>query len=79
MRMFVLSVLFAAGVGLAGAGGAAAAPATGGFSPATGINPLVQKTYVVVVRHPHRCHRVKVCHVGPYGHRHCHWDTVCRH
>lgn len=56
MRNFVLSVLLAAGVGLAAATGATATPASGGFSPATGIDPLVQKVYVVIIGRP-RCHK----------------------
>ncbi len=77
MRKIVLSVLLAAGVGLAGVGGAAATPATGGFSPATGIAPLVQKTEVIVIRHPRRCHKVEVCRIGRHGIRVCHWKRVC--
>jgi hypothetical protein len=77
MRKIVLSVLIAAGVGLAGASGASATPAAGGFSPATGINPLVQKAYVVVVGKP-RCYTKRTCYINRWGHRHCSYKRVCR-
>lgn len=71
MRMFLLSALFAVGVGLAGTVGASAAPASGvGLSTAEINASLVEQVRV-------RCRQVRVCRVGPYGRR-CHWTRVCR-
>ncbi len=74
MRMIVLSALFAAGVGLAGAGSAVAAPLSN-----NGINNAAQSTSIIdqiqYRRGPH-CRSVRVCRSGPYGRR-CRVDRVC--
>ncbi len=82
MRKIVLSALFAAGIGLAGVTGAAAAPA----SPVPGMAPssLVTEAQVIVVRPPgyrhHRryCYNVRRCWRGAYGRRVCEVRRVCR-
>jgi hypothetical protein len=71
--MIVLSALFAAGVGLAGAGSAVAAPLSN-----NGINNAAQSTSIVdQIQYGHRCRMVRVCRSGPYGRR-CRTDRVCR-
>ena len=74
MRMIVLSALFAAGVGLAGAGNAVAAP----FSN-NGINNAAQSTSIIdqVQYRGERCRTIRVCRNGPYGRR-CRAERVCR-
>jgi hypothetical protein len=72
--MIVLSALFAAGVGLAGAGSAIAAPLSN-----NGINNAAQSTSIIdqIQYHGQRCRMVRVCRSGPYGRR-CRTDRVCR-
>ena len=71
MRMIVLSALFAAGVGLAGAGSAIAAPISNGASNANMSTPLVEQVAM-------RCRMVRACRVGPHGRRVCRTDRICR-
>ena len=81
MRSIVLSALFAAGIGLAGVTGAAAAPASltlDGVAPAS----LVTQAQVVIVgpryRHRRYCYNVRRCWRGAYGRRVCAVRRVCR-
>jgi hypothetical protein len=75
MRMIVLSALFAAGVGLAGMGGAIAAPVSNGLNGvANSSSTLLEQ---VQWRRGHRCRSVQVCRRGPWGRR-CHVERVCR-
>ena len=78
MRMTLLSALFALGVGIAGVSAANAAPAAA--IDGTANAALVQQAQAVIVVEPHRrrCRSVRVCRVGPYGGRRCHWERVCR-
>ncbi|HEU5017308.1 MAG TPA: hypothetical protein VFT69_04995 [Pseudolabrys sp.] len=78
MHKIVLSVLFAAGVGLAGTAGASAAPAAG-FSPVPAAAPLVEQVQYYRYRHWHRrhCWTERVCRRGLYGRR-CWVRRVCR-
>jgi len=78
MRMILLSTLFALGIGFAGMAAVNAAPGTGNLAGAANATSLVQQAEVVIVTHPHRCRSVRVCHIGPYGGRVCHWERVCR-
>jgi len=74
MRMIVLSALFAAGVGFAGAGSAVAAPVSN-----AGLNNAVQSSSIldeVQYRRGPNCRMVRVCRSGPYGRR-CRTDRVC--
>jgi hypothetical protein len=73
--MLVLSALFAAGVGLAGAGSAVAAPLSN-----NGINNAAQSTSIIdqIQYRGQRCRMIRVCRSGPYGRRVCRMDRVCR-
>lgn len=75
MRMIVLSALFAAGVGLAGMGGAIAAPASNVLNGAMNSSSTLLEQ--IQYRRGHRCRSVQVCRRGPYGRR-CHVERVCR-
>ena len=77
MRMTLLSALFALGVGLAGVSAANAAPAAAIDGANASLVTQVQ-TVIVVDPHRRRCRSVRVCRVGPYGGRACHWERVCR-
>ena len=70
MRMIALSALVALGLGFAATTGASAAPASG-LSQGLNASSLLQDVAV-------RCRNVRVCRVGPYGGRRCHWERVCR-
>ncbi len=72
MKTIILSALFAAGLGLAGIGGAVAAPVS------NGINNAEQSSMLEQVQWRHRCRSVTVCRRGPMGGRRCHTDRVCR-
>jgi hypothetical protein len=68
MKTIVLATMFALGLGLAGMGGAFAAPLGNGLNTAAANNSsLVQVQW-------HR-HCRTVCRRGPYGRRHC--ERVC--
>lgn len=73
MRKLALTALFALGVGLAASAASAAPISTGaaGLSTAGISASLVEQTAV-------RCRTVRVCRIGPYGHRVCRWTRVCR-
>jgi hypothetical protein len=71
MKKFVLSTLFALGVGLAGATGATAATIGSGIGQATNATLIEQAALV--------CRRIEVCHRGRFGHSRCHWERVCHH
>ncbi len=75
MRMIVLSALFAAGVGLAGMGGAIAAPVSNGLNGATNSSSTLLEQ--IQWRRGYRCRAVTVCRRGPWGRR-CHTERVCR-
>lgn len=74
MRMIVLSALFAAGMGLAGAGSAVAAPLSN-----NGINNAAQSSSIIdqiqYRRGPH-CRTVRVCRTW-HGRRTCRVERVC--
>jgi hypothetical protein len=74
MRMIVLSALFAAGVGLAGAGSAVAAPLSN-----NGINNAAQSASIVdqIQFRGRGCRTVRVCRSGWHGRRTCRVDRVC--
>jgi hypothetical protein len=72
MRMIVLSALFAAGMGLVGAGSSVAAPLSN-----NGINNAAQSTSIVDQIQYRGCRTVRVCRTGPYGRRVCRMDRVC--
>jgi hypothetical protein len=76
MRMFVLSALFAAGMGLAGMGGAIAAPVSNGLNGAANSSSTLLEQ--IQYRHGYRCRSVQVCRRGPWGGRRCHWERICR-
>lgn len=71
MRMIVLSALFAAGMGIAGAGSATAAPISNGASTANMSTPLVEQVAM-------RCRMVRTCRAGFHGRRVCRTERVCR-
>ena len=71
MKTIVLAALFALGLGLAGMSGASAATLGGGIDQAAKTNSLIEEAALI-------CRRIEVCRRGPYGHRHCHWERVCR-
>jgi hypothetical protein len=82
--MFVLSTLFALGVGIAGAPAASAAPING-LSSAAMANPLVQEAqYYYPPRRYRRysrrhCRSIRVCRYSRYYHRRiCRIERVCR-
>jgi len=75
MRIIVLSALFAAGVGLAGMGGAIAAPVSNGLNGAANSSSTLLEQ--IQWRRGHRCRSVQVCRRGPWGRR-CHVERVCR-
>ena len=78
MRITLLSALFALGVGIAGLSAANAAPAAAIDGAANASLVQQAQTVIVVDPHRHHCRSVKVCRVGPYGGRACHWEKVCR-
>ena len=78
MRMTLLSALFALGVGVAGVSGANAAPAAIDLNAAANASLVQQAQVVIVEEGRRRCRQVRVCRIGPYGGRHCHWERVCR-
>jgi hypothetical protein len=69
--MIVLSALFAAGMGLASAGSAVAAPISNGASNAAMSTSLIEQA-------AYRCRMIRVCRAGPYGRRVCRTERVCR-
>jgi hypothetical protein len=75
MRMIILSALFAVGVGLAGMGGASAAPGAPGIGAAANSSSLLQD--VQYYRRRGFCRAVRTCRFGPWGRR-CYWTRVCR-
>ena len=75
MRKIVLSAVFALGMGLAASTGASAAPLSTGLTNGATAAPNASMIQDVAWR----CRRVTVCHRGPYGHRRCHVERVCRH
>jgi len=77
--MTLLSALFALGVGVAGTSGASAAPAAAGIDGAANASLVQQAQVIIVDRHRRRCRYVTVCRRGPYGHRRCHTERVCRY
>jgi hypothetical protein len=77
MRMIVLSALFALGVGLAGAPAASAATLGGGINNAANASSAIELAQYGYHRRRH-CRNVRVCHRGPYGHRRCHIERICR-
>jgi hypothetical protein len=72
MKTIILSALFAAGLGLAGVGGAVAAPVSNGISNATPAASLIEQVQY------RRCRSVTVCRRGEFGRRHCRTERVCR-
>lgn len=82
MRTILLSALFAAGIGLAGITGAAAAPLSPApYSAAPGVS-LVTPAQVVIVtpnrRHRYRyCRPVRRCYYGRHHRLICTVRTVC--
>jgi hypothetical protein len=72
MKTIILSALFAAGLGLAGIVGAAAAPVSNGLSNATPAASLLEQVQY------RRCRSVTVCRRGEFGHRRCRTERVCR-
>lgn len=79
MRTIILSALFAAGIGLAGIGGANAAPASGLLNGLANGNSMLEEVQYRPHRYRNRqrCRSVQVCRRGPHGRR-CHWERVCR-
>ena len=77
MKTLILSAVFAAGLGLAGMGGAIAAPVSNGLNGAANSSStlLEQVQYRRDRRH---CRSVQVCRRGPMGGRRCHTERVCR-
>jgi hypothetical protein len=81
MRTILLSALFAAGIGLAGLTGAAAAPgspALPGAAPASLVTPA--QVVIVGPRHRYRhrvCRPVRRCWRGRHGRLICRVQTVC--
>jgi len=73
MRIIILAALFGMGIGLAGIGGATAAPAIG-----AGINDAANASSILdQVQWRRRCREYRVCRSGPWGRR-CHWENSCR-
>jgi hypothetical protein len=87
MRKIVLSALLAAGLGLAGIAGAAAAPASATLGAAAPAASLVKQAQVVIIgpRRPryHRprryryCYNVRRCYRTGYGRLVCRVRRVC--
>jgi len=84
MRKIVLSALFAAGIGLAGLTGAAAAPASPNLNGAVPAASMVTQAQVIVVgprrhyRNRHRvCRPVRRCWRNRYGRLVCRVYTRC--
>ncbi len=83
MRKIVLSALFAAGIGLAGMAGAAAAPASLTLEGVAPASPVTLAQVVIVGprryrRHRHRvCRPVRRCYYTRYHRRVCTVRTVC--
>ena len=75
MRKIVLSAVFALGMGLAASTGASATPLSVGLSNGAAATPNASLIEDVA----YRCRRITVCRRGPYGHRHCRTERVCRH
>jgi hypothetical protein len=76
MKAIILSAVFAAGLGLAGMGGAIAAPVSNGLNDATtNSSSLLEQ---IQYRRDRRCRSVQVCRRGPMGGRRCHTERVCR-
>ena len=74
MRKIVLSAVFALGMGLAAATGASAAPLATGLANGATAAPNAS----IVQDVAYRCRHITVCRRGPYGHRRCHVERVCR-
>ena len=84
MRKIVLSALFAAGIGLAGVTGAAAAPASPAPYSAVPAASMIIPAQAIIVgprhhyRYRHRvCRPVRRCWTTPYGRVVCRVHTVC--
>ena len=75
MRKIVLSAVLAAGMALAASTGASATPLSVGLSNGAAATPNASLIEDVAWR----CRRITVCHRGPYGHRRCRVERVCRH
>jgi hypothetical protein len=78
MRMFLLSALFALGVGLAGMPGAGAAPLAAGLDGAPNASLIQQAQVIIVDPYRRRCRSVRRCWINDYGHRRCRWERICR-
>jgi len=74
MRIIILAALFGMGIGLAGVGGANAAPAIGaGINDAANASSMLDQ----VQWRRRGCREYRVCRSGPWGRR-CHWESSCR-
>jgi hypothetical protein len=77
MRMFVLSTLFALGVGIAGAPAASAAPINGLSAAVPNASMIEDVQYYY--RRGVRCRSIRVCRYSRYYHRRiCRIERVCR-
>ena len=87
MRKFILTVLIAGGLGLAGTGGASTIPAAGVQEGVINGTPLVEQVQdrnrsrrykrMYRDRNRHQCRSVKVCRIMPWGGRRCHVEQRC--
>lgn len=73
MKVVLMSAALALGLGLVGTPGASAANFATGASEASKSTSLIEQIQF------RRCRSVRICRVGPFGGRRCHWERVCRY